>query len=184
MVFDQVDGEIGPGLLDDIEGLFRTLVRLHRAPVPGLCAFDPFLRIRPRRHLAIAGPLRKVLDEPVPKGAATLHGDLHVGQFIRDGAGKAWIVDLDDMALGPPEADLANFTAHLATSMSAGVGYWADRVQLVWADLGQECDPQLFTRFLRFALVRRHLKLREAGRPDFENQVMAYLRESSNFSIL
>jgi hypothetical protein len=184
VVFDQLDGETGLALAKrDLGTFFEPLVQLHACPVPGLRPYDPFLRIRPRLSPATAEPLRGVLEEPVPQGSATLHGDLHLGQFIQAPSGKIWIVDLDDLAVGAQEADLANFAAHLATSLPGGIGLWADRVRSAWLALQQTVREDHFQRFLRFSLVRRHLKLREAGRPDFEGEIVDYLRESSNFSM-
>lgn len=185
VVFERIDGETGQRLVDtDLGPILSAVARLHRSRVPGLPAYDPFRRIRPRLALATRIPVREILAEPVQRGTATLHGDLHVGQLIRDARGKVWIVDLDDMAAGPPEADLANFAAHLATSPgSPGIAHAADRVTTAWRRLGERHDDKVFARFLRFALVRRHLKLRQSGRPDHEADVLAYLRDSSNFSI-
>lgn len=186
LCFENVEGQSGQALLsEDLAPLLSVVARLHRASLPNLPAFDPFLRIRPRAALATALPADDILSEPVPDGHTTLHGDLHVGQFIQSRDGDVWIVDLDDLAVGPPEADLANFAAHLATSQpSRSIRDWSDRVCNAWATLGDPVDHDVFARFLRFALLRRHLKLREAGRPDFEATIIGYLRESSNFSIL
>jgi hypothetical protein len=185
IVFDRIDGPAGRGLLDaGLTALLQPLTALHRARIEGLAPYDPFLRIRPRLPLATLVPAADILSETVPRGSATLHGDLHVGQFLRDGAGKVWIVDLDDLALGPPEADLANFAAHLATSTEGGgIARRADEVRDAWRRLGLGFRADVFVRYLRVALVRRHLKLRAAGRPDHEAEVLRYLRESSNFSI-
>jgi len=141
------------------------------------------MRIRSRLSLTSSSEIGAVLEESVPTGTATLHGDLHVGQFVQDRMEKVWVVDLDDLALGPPEADLANFTAHLATSASGGIAHWATRIRGAWHNLGEHCDDEIFARHLRFALVRRHLKLREANRQDFQSEVVTYLGDSSNFSI-
>lgn len=186
LCFEHVEGQSGQVLLaKDLARLLSVVARLHRASLPNLPAFDPFLRIRPRAGVETALPVVDILSEPVPTGHATLHGDLHVGQFLQSRSGDVWIVDLDDLAVGPPEADLANFAAHLATSQpSCRIHDWSDRVCKAWAAIGDSVDHDVLTRFLRFALVRRHLKLREAGRPDFEAEILGYLRESSNFSIL
>ena len=182
--FDHLGGETGLSLVSPQLGtLLEPVMRLHGCTVAGLRPFDPLRRIRPCLHLATRPEIKAVLGEPVPRGSATLHGDLHAAQFIRDHAGKVWIVDLDDLALGPPEADIANFAAHLATSLPGAIAVWASRVCRAWTDLSGSCDAGVFQRHLRFALVLRHLKLREARRPDFETEVLAYLRDSSNFSI-
>ncbi|MDU8943174.1 phosphotransferase [Ovoidimarina sediminis] len=185
VVFDRIDGESGFPLMREAgEDLLRCLAWVHACDVPDLPAYDPLKRIRPRIGLATADPVRAVLGEKVPTGTATLHGDLHVRQFVRESSGRVWIVDLDDMALGPPEADLANCAAHVMTAEECGKTLWGERVGAMWRGLGMAFDADIFFQFLRFALVRRHLKLREAGRPDCEEKVVAYLRGSSNFSIL
>ena len=186
LVFQRIEGKTGRALAEgDLAQLLSVVARMHSVSLPGLPKFDPFLRVRPRATLPTRLPVRDILAEPVPRGRATLHGDLHVGQFIHGSDGTMWVVDLDDMALGPPEADLANFTAHLATSLpERSTPDWSDRVCQAWAGIGQFLDHNSFACFLRFALLRRHLKLREAGRYDFEDEILSYLRESSNFSIL
>lgn len=149
-----------------------------------MSAYDPMSRIRTRLALTDDPLLRSYAEGPIPTGHALLHGDLHVGQFIQEPWGKVWVLDLDDLALGPPEADLANFAAHLSTTdPGPGIAGWAGQVCREWASLGGALEPTVFARFLHLALVRRHLKLREAGRPDFEAEILAYLRESSSFSI-
>lgn len=182
--FDKLGGTTGLPLLEqDLTHLFEPLISLHGSRITRLGPFDPFVRTRPRLWLTDSDEIRKVLGEPVPDGTAVLHGDLHVGQFIREPAGKVWIVDLDDLAFGPAEADLANFTAHCATSQTGGLSKWTSRVKTAWRQLRQPLDEEIFDQFLKFALVRRHLKLCEAGRPDFKADILAYLRESSSFSI-
>lgn len=184
--FQKVDGQSGGLLdLDDLSPLLSEVARLHQASVKNLPRYDPFLRVRPRLTVPTRLPVSDILSEPVPNGTATLHGDLHVGQFIRSDDQTIWIVDLDDLAIGPPEADIANFAAHLATSLrSRSIRDWSGRVCRAWAEIGGALEDAVFHRFLRFALLRRHLKLREAGRPDFEKEILTYLRDSSNFSIL
>lgn len=184
-VFDRLAGTDGSVLLPNgITSLLRPVAVLHRASVPALAPFDPLLRVRPRLALATSQEVRGVADELAPSGTATLHGDLHVRQFVVEPNDAVWIVDLDDLAIGPPEADLANFAAHLATSRpDRSITEWSGTVRSAWNVLGEACDEAAFVRSLRFALARRHLKLREAGRPDFEAEVEAYLRDSSNFAI-
>lgn len=186
LCFEHIEGQTARArVVDNLLPLLSVVARLHRASVTDLPGYDPFLRIRPRVTLRTKLPVGEILSEPVPTGGATLHGDLHVGQFIRSDDETVWLVDLDDLAIGPPEADLANFAAHLATSQpSRSIGDWSDRVCGAWVQVGEAVDHRVFGRFLRFALLRRHLKLREAERPDFEDEILSYLRESSNFSIL
>lgn len=181
VLFEHIEGCSGSTLLHgELDLLLKALAQLHRAEIAGLPVYDPFLRIRPRLRLSDAEAVRGIVQEVVPTGSITLHGDLHVGQFIGDQQGSIWIVDLDDLAIGPAEADLANFTAHLATSdPHCQIAQWSDAVCTAWTEHGHGINTGVFDRFLRFSLVRRHLKLREAGRPDFEAEVLTYLRESA-----
>ena len=183
--FDDINGRTGHDLIGhDLRPLLQAVAGLHVASVPNLAPYDPLLRIRPRLALTDVPILRQIASCPVPQGRAVLHGDLHVGQFLVSPEGMVWLVDLDDLAMGPPEADLANFAAHLGTTEPGpGIAEWSRQVCDTWASLGQTVDIHVFTRFLHLALLRRHLKLREAGRPDFEGPIVSYLRESSSFSM-
>lgn len=183
--FDRIEGDTGHALIGgDILPLLAVVAGLHGAAVTKLPVYDPLLRIRPRLALTDDPLLRSIADGVVPTGKTVLHGDLHVGQFIRAVTGQVWIVDLDDLALGPPEADFANFVAHLATTdPSLSIADWARIVLEHWRALGGTMDPSVFTRCLHLALLRRHLKLREVGRPDHFEGISAYLRDSSSFSM-
>ena len=183
--FDAIEGRTGHDLIGQaFHPLLESVAHLHEASVLKLAPYDPLLRIRRRLALTDVPLLQEITNGPVPPGRAILHGDLHVGQFIVSPEGAVWLVDLDDLAMGPPEADLANFTAHLATTAPGpGIAEWSRRVRDTWASLGHTSDHHVFTRYLHLALLRRHLKLREAGRPDFEGPILDYLRESSNFSM-
>lgn len=183
--FETIEGRTGHNLIGhDLRPLLQSVARLHGAIVPNLAPYDPLLRIRPRMALTDVPLLHQIANGPAPQGRAVLHGDLHVGQFIVSSEGAVWLVDLDDLAMGPPEADLANFAAHLATTEPGlGIAEWSRQVCDAWASLGHTSDNHAFTRYLHLALLRRHLKLREAGRPDFEGPILAYLRESCSFSM-
>ncbi|MCI5112597.1 MAG: aminoglycoside phosphotransferase family protein [Marivita sp.] len=185
LVFDRVDGLTGRGLIGGtMAPLLDAVATQQDAVVPELPTYDPFLHIRPRLGLTEDPLLRGVAEGSAPTGGALLHGDLHVGQFIHAATGVVWIVDLDDLAIGPPEADLANFAAHLATTEpSLGIAGWAKQICGLWTSLGRTLEPSVFERFHHLALLRRHLKLRAAGRPDYQAEICAYLRESSSFSI-
>lgn len=185
LVFDRLHGRSGRDLIgQDTAPLLGVVLRLHAAAVPGLPVHDPLRRIRPRLALTDVRALRDIAAGPVPQGRAVLHGDLHLGQFVVTAPERVWIVDLDDLALGPPEADLANFAAHLATTCPGdGIATWAERVVSRWQGLGQRVERSVFARSLELALLRRHLKLRAAGRPDFEAEILGYLRDRASFSI-
>lgn len=183
--FQRIEGQTARDLIGvALTPLLHAIRRLHAAQMNGLPAYDPLLRIRPRLALTDNPHLKRLAEGPVPTGRALLHGDLHVGQFIREPSGKIWLIDLDDLAIGPPEADIANFAAHLATTdPRVGIAEWATHVCGAWVSVGGSVAPSVFTRFLHLALLRRHLKLRAAGRPDFEAEICAYLRDSSSFSM-
>ena len=185
LAFDRVEGRTGRDLIgQDMGALLQSVAQLHGASVPNLSPFDPLLRIRPRLALTNVPLFRDIANGQVPQGKSVLHGDLHVGQFIVTPEGAVWLVDLDDLAIGPPEADFANLAAHLATTEPGpGIEGWSQTVCLAWEALGRSADRKVFTRYLHLALLRRHLKLREAGRPDFQSTLLAYFRESSSFSI-
>lgn len=173
VAFDRIDGDSGIGLVDlcGLAGLLGPLAALHRTPAQGLAPYDPFLRIRPRLAEApdsgVDAALLARVGAGLPRGGVALHGDFHAGQLIRDSRGDVWIVDLDDMAVGPAEADLGNFAAHLATRPETGVAplrtsleHWCDRVCAAWPT---PCDRGLVVRYMRIAALRRALKLRERG---------------------
>lgn len=185
LVFDRIEGRTGRDLIGiSLAPLLRLVSGLHSAMVPDLADYDPLLRITPRLGLTNEPLLRSIAQGSFPKGRALLHGDLHVGQFIMVPSGEVWLVDLDDLAVGPPEADLANLAAHLATTdPGAGIAEWAGRVCREWESLGGVLEPSVFARFLQLALLRRHLKLRSAGRPDFALEILTYLRDRASFSI-
>ncbi len=108
-----------------------VLVQLHAAPLSDVQvpAFDPFAKVDPRLAdqtkvpqaiLQAALSARAAASTAISAFAAqapTLnHGDYHAGQLLFGADGPPWLLDLEDVALGDREADLANFSAHLATS--------------------------------------------------------------------
>jgi hypothetical protein len=171
--FERIDSFAAPSLLE----MVRVLQSLHRMPSSGLNRYDPFRRIRPR--LAIAPPhIRALVTDLEDRDAdlhwseaAVIHGDFHPGQVLRDPEGKIWIVDLDDLALGPCEADLGNLAAWIATQ-KAGVLRIRTRTAMIrLLALSPTADPALVYHFCRIALVRRALKLAEKGLPWVINQL-------------
>jgi aminoglycoside phosphotransferase (APT) family kinase protein len=110
------------------------------------------------------------LHAAVPCGI--VHGDFHAGQMILEtAASKWWLLDLDDVALGCPEADLGNFAAHLVTSCDLYRGSVADGFRRLAALLGDAYGDVARARlaedrirtFGAAALLRRSLKLVERG---------------------
>jgi Phosphotransferase enzyme family len=142
---------------------------LHLMPQAGLARFDPFRRILPR--LGTAPPQIGALTADLAARdaalgrpeAAVIHGDFHPGQVLRDGGGKVWLIDLDDLALAPPEADLGNLAAWLATQSPGGLTGLADSAQKRVLSVAPRADPAMVGHFCEIALVRRALKLAERG---------------------
>jgi aminoglycoside phosphotransferase (APT) family kinase protein len=147
--------------------MLTVLPPLHRMPQDGLRRFDPFARILPR--LARADPqmhhLAKVLqrlDQAMAWDAThVVHGDFHPGQVLLDPAGQVWVIDLDDLALAPPEADLGNLAAWMATQIPGETGAQADHALAQIAAAAPWADPRLTRHFCKIALLRRALKMRE-----------------------
>lgn len=149
--------------------MLEELARLHRMPQVGLARFDPFQRILPRLGAAppqigplIADLVARDAELGWPE-AAVIHGDFHPGQVLRDGGGKVWLIDLDDLALAPPEADLGNLAAWLATQSSGGLTGLVDSAQNRVLSVAPSADPAMVGHFCEIALVRRALKLAERG---------------------
>lgn len=175
VVFDRIAGDSGLAVLV-AEGravlaeLTSPLRQLHQVDLTDLPEFDPLLRIRPRLGASTPGWIDTWIGDnlPPPARGVPIHGDFHAGQLIRDTAGKVWILDLDDLASGPAEADIGNFAAHLATRPETAAGLplasferWMSDILAIWPD----SDPALVRAYGRLALLRRSLKLAERGEP-------------------
>lgn len=179
--FRRIDGVSGLRLAQrPPEEWLRPLTGLHRARLAGAAAYDPILRIRPRVHLIShsgVGAALERLGGGAPLGGALLHGDFHLGQLVRSVDGAVWIIDLDDLATGPPDADIGNLIANLATQPELGGTFedrltrWRATIISCWRVVGGEPELPALDRFIALALIRRHLKLREAGREDFETEI-------------
>ena len=117
------------------EALMVPLQKLHGTDPfeNGLRRFDPWALIAPRLELPhnlqaksniLANRLRlmeSVLLSQISRPWVTVHGDLHVGQIIL-APDDIWLLDLDDLAAGWFESDLANFSAHIASSRDLFLG--------------------------------------------------------------
>ncbi|MBL3807664.1 phosphotransferase family protein [Streptomyces sp. BRB081] len=113
------------------------LARLHRVPPAVLGATPPpargpekaaralaRLRDSPLRGPARAAVLAAGTGASAPRartGPAVCHGDLHLGQLVRDPQpGRGWVlIDVDDMGLGDPLWDLARPAAWFACGLMA-----------------------------------------------------------------
>ncbi len=152
-----------------LDKIVQALERLNRMPPDRLTRYDPFLRIHPRlggappRIQALVTAL-EALDAALSWPATTvIHGDFHPGQVIRDRSGKVWLLDLDDLALAPPEADLGNLAAWIATRAEGNLDTQASAAMTGVLAVAPHADASLAEHFLQIALVRRALKLAGKG---------------------
>ena len=173
LTFPAIDGVAGVALIDAVPlpELLAPLQAIRRADLTDVPIYDPFAKITTR--LAPEAPrwlTERIarLADMAPHPTGIVHGDFHCGQLIRDGAGRVWVIDLEDMAFGPVEADLGNFAAHLATrpetrraDLAESVLGWSGQVLDAWSRLKETCNQTLFRRHLDIALIRRALKLRD-----------------------
>lgn len=111
---------------DDIAGAAVALAELHRSPIKGLPAYSRTLdRIgeaadviatavpsHREETMALIGRLRALSSRLTHRSPVTLHGDLHLKNFLVTPRGVA-LIDLDTLATGDPVEDLASFAAAL-----------------------------------------------------------------------
>lgn len=170
--FDLILGDCGMDLLPDLQAILSPLRSLGSMPTAGFAPYDPFLRIRPRLALAPAAlrdRIATLAQTPMPGGKSLCHGDFHPGQVIRLQTGQCCLIDLDDMAIAGPAADLGNLIAYLATSslrsgpVADAVAHWTKEVLAAWGMLSPFPDQNQITYFTEIALIRRALKLAEKG---------------------
>lgn len=185
VVFERIAGCSGLPLTQrPIYDWLTSLIPLHTSVLDGLPPFDPMLRISPRLDLLTNPSLRAALyrlAQASPRGGSVIHGDFHLGQVIAGPDSVAWLIDLDDLAIGPVEADIGNLIANLATQdhlpgpFAVRLEHWRQAVQGAWFRLDQAANPTWVEHFAALALIRRHLKLREQARRDFEADIAAWI---------
>lgn len=118
-------------VLNPCVGLLADLHRVRGVEAP---PFQPLGKVSPRLERLQQRPgglsservrgaldLYARLDCALARGtrfAGLVHGDFHPGQVLIESgnAERPWLLDLDDLAQGEPEADLGNLIAHLLTS--------------------------------------------------------------------
>ena len=173
--FPRIKGTTGPDLIARLPDLLSPLLGLNRLRLPslGLPQHDPLRRIRPRLALAPPPVASLVLEQVplLPEGTDRVcHGDFHPGQVIHDAEGRSWLLDLDDLALGPVEADLGNLIAWLASQPLRAPRPLTDRLVdsratlvAAWTGLGGRTDPAILAPYMTLALIRRALKRAESG---------------------
>ena len=163
----------------------HPLAKLHRARVTGLNLprLDARRRISPRLTncgnavppgaSALADALFDLVSASALRArSVVLHGDFHLRQLIRlKNRNDFILVDLDDLATGPAEADLGNCIAHLATSDGVDGRSIETTIQgLIPCFVAGyretspiDLDHDAIRLFAALALVRRALKLTERG---------------------
>ncbi len=206
------------GLLVAERSWIDSLVSLHNAGnLPdagalGLAPLAPLAKVHKRldREPATAGNLTDEALNSIRQAAAAttlaiaargafrsdaiVHGDLHAGQVLLPAdSSNALIIDLDDLALGPVEFDLANFVANIVTSSGLYTGP-ADRgfavlsaaISDAYANAGgRRPDAALMRIFGAASLLRRALKLAAVGRewpstPEICSVIQALLNASAH----
>ena len=176
-----------------IERVVTSAVSLHCSGIdPGsIGQLDPWAKINPR--LAVGSHARDRLGSARIERVNALfdvarlhygefaesvrnvpvHGDFHLGQLISaTGRKDLVLVDLDDIAFGPAEFDLANCAAHIATSPGLSAGSVLETAtclvrafdEAYQTHSGRLLDARGMRVVLAVALMRRLLKLAEAGR--------------------
>ncbi len=165
LIFDRIESDGAPPLAD----MLAALHPLHRMKHRGLMRFDPFARILPRLTDAPPAILARVADLLAQDRALNwpinhvIHGDFHPGQVLRDRQGRVWLIDLDDLALGPVEADLGNLAAWMATQAPGAMAELSAQAQALVMAATAVSNQTLLAHFHDIALIRRALKLRERG---------------------
>lgn len=167
-----------PAAQPSLSQMVQALEQVNNMPGHGLLRFDPFLRILPRLAFAPTGIWDIVADLSAQNSAsawpeaAVIHGDFHPGQVLVDALHKVWLIDLDDLALAPPEADLGNLAAWIATQSAGHLKTQTIAALSRVLALRPKSDHALADHFCRIALVRRALKLAEKGQTWALDQVL------------
>lgn len=181
--FPRIRGMTGLDLIASLPDLLTPLLHLTQVRLPALSLppHDAYRRILPRLSYAsagIAGLAQQQLRLLPAEGDRVCHGDFHPGQVIRDTSGRSWLLDLDDLAHGPVEADLGNLIAWLATRPLPSPQPVADRITreratllTAWTSIGGTADHDLLMPYVTLALVRRALKKAERGDPTLMNEI-------------
>jgi aminoglycoside phosphotransferase (APT) family kinase protein len=104
-------------------------------------------------------------DHCRPDQRTLIHRDLHDGQLLIDGDGRAGVLDFDLLAVGDPALDLANLLEHL--QLRADQGLLSDPAPLIDAVLaGYDPAAAIMSRIPTYReLTRRRLAAVYAFRP-------------------
>ncbi len=155
LVVDRIEGR-APRLPGDLAAMADTLARLHALPLPPTGSAIPRSADPLRETLAmVEHNARQFLDRAVPdatvragiadelaalrafaQAAPTVQpigialADTHPGNFIVDGDGLAWFVDLEKVHVGSPAIDLAHATLATSTLWHPDVGTLLSRAEV------------------------------------------------------
>jgi hypothetical protein len=166
LVVDEIVGRAAR-LPQDLPALVDALAAIHNLPLPPVAARAPLIdpldtlaALRDEiagqaRHLGAAGlgpavraridaeryALARRCDAPARPRRALIAFDGHPGNFIVDGTGRAWLVDLEKARYSHPALDLAHATLYTSTTwdldsravlafdeVRAACERWSDRV--------------------------------------------------------
>ncbi|MCP5178356.1 MAG: phosphotransferase [Pseudomonadales bacterium] len=169
--------------------LMKPMVALHRLPAHNLQLDEhqPFARIDARLHARrvrpellpdlreareLLGRLTAATAQRQHRHATLIHGDYHPSQLILTLPNECpWLLDLEDLARGAPEVDLANLCAYVATNPSLAAGNPAQTLRHLlrrcaarYTALGGTIPrAELLHLHAAVTLLRRALKLEAAG---------------------
>lgn len=125
---ERLEGEApAPDCFEHAEQMGCLLARLHALPCPSTDArptppqtekeVSDWFRFAPELQRSSLG----LSDLPPPGRTTWVHGDVHPDQILIDGQGTARLIDLDGLALGDPQVDLASWIGdHLAQAADVG----------------------------------------------------------------
>jgi aminoglycoside phosphotransferase (APT) family kinase protein len=154
LIVDFIEGH-APRLPDELDAMAETLAAIHALPLPPAASpiprqADPFRETLTGIELNAA----HFLDKAVPdaearaeigdelrqvRGLASGLGpppltvalaDTHPGNFIVDGKGTAWFIDLEKVHVGSPAIDLAHATLPTSTLWHPDVGKLLTRAEV------------------------------------------------------
>jgi hypothetical protein len=161
------------------------LADLHRAPPPRgeHALLDPLVAATATAAAvaALVPPLAGRLDRLMGRladtspglGAVTCHGDFHSRQLLVADHGLT-VLDLDELAVGHPAADLATYAAHVHDGTPAGTELAGRVLDALTAGYGSR--PPLLAWHLTAATLRRAVfPFRTYPTPDWPERVEAMI---------
>jgi aminoglycoside phosphotransferase len=181
----RIDTLRGPDLVAATRRVGAALATLHSLPAPGtLRAFD---RLAAERHPRaaeliararpdVAGAVSRLAEElrrrpPAPESPVCLHGDVHLKNILVQGRRIA-LIDLDQVGVGPPAADLGSalaglrYHAMIADELARGARL-QDALLEGYASRRELPDPETLRWHVAAALLtERALRAVNRVRPD------------------